>query len=80
MLSIIMVVIIPELRFSEPLQFFHMSGYAAVAGGIGTFFHELFVKGMVNQNDLIEFAIGSGLLVGVYVCTLVFHGKMEIRT
>lgn len=66
--------------FSEPLQFFHLAGYAALAGAFGTILHEIFVTGRLGQNSRIEFVIGSGLLAGVYACTFIFRRKMEVRT
>jgi hypothetical protein len=62
----------------EPLQFFHLGGFimfAVVAGGA----LRAVVSGQpLRFSLLLPLVFGIGTLVGVYACTFVFRGKMEL--
>ncbi len=61
----------------EPLQFFWFGGSFLLASGMGAMVRDLLSKPapLFESGMLVTF--GTGTLVGVWLCTVVFRGKME---
>lgn len=68
-------------QFREPLQFFHFGGFTCFAYGVGEIVQfSLRNSAVLSPEALILFAMGCGLLVGVWLCTIVFRKKMSRHT
>ena len=61
---------------SEPLQFFHLAGYFFLAMVLGRVAQLVVTGESVGFELLFPVAFGSGCIVGVHVCTMVFRKKM----
>lgn len=64
----------------EPLQFFHFGGFYFLACGVGVLIRHALVSHNVAPNSFFLLALASGVLVGVWLCCLVFRRKMGYDT
>ena len=62
----------------QPLQFFHLGGYAFMAAGTGALLRALFVPTTSVDEPLVITFWGAGMLAGVWCCVRVFRRKMEL--
>jgi hypothetical protein len=63
-------------QFRQPLQFFHLGGYASVADGLGTLVNALFTG--TPLFDAVPFILlGVGTVIGVSLCTVAYRRRME---
>lgn len=61
----------------EPLQFFHLAGFFFLAAGAGTLLRQFILGPQVELSVFFVPVFGSGILCGVYACTIVYRGKMS---
>ncbi len=66
--------------FTDPLQFFHLAAYASIVYGVLLPIRLKFVSLPFYPEVLAPLAMGSGLLVGIRLCMLVFSSKLEPGT
>jgi len=67
------------LTMSEPLQPFHLIAWHVLATGVAATSLSL-TSGIQSLQTVAPLAIGSGCLLGVWLCVLVFRHKMEHDT
>jgi len=60
----------------EPLQFFHFGGFFFLAAGLGALVRAVFMRSGLSFEPVVFACWGAGILVGVWLCTVVFRRKM----
>jgi hypothetical protein len=60
----------------EPLQFFHLGSFVMFSVVAGSVLRAVGQGQPLQLSVLLPLVFGAGILVGVYVCTFVFRGKM----
>lgn len=61
----------------EPLQFFHFGGHYFLALGIGVLIRHSVISPPLGPNSFFLLSLASGMLVGVWACTVAFRRKMR---
>ena len=61
----------------EPLLFFHFGGCLFLASGIGGLLRFAVDRSTPLFDTVMIASGGAGILAGVWLCTLIFHRKME---
>jgi hypothetical protein len=64
----------------EPLQFFHFGGYYFLALGGGILIRHLATSHPLGPDSFFLLSLASGILAGVWACTVVFRRKMAHGT
>jgi len=60
----------------QPLQPFHLGGFFFLASGLGWLVQQLLRGGTLVPSSFFFLTFGAGIVCGVYLCAIVFKGKM----
>jgi len=63
----------------QPFQFFHMVAFMAFTTSITILIRSFWVSISLLPQAILNLAFGLGLLVGIYICMIIYDARMESK-